>query len=76
MGEEKKKGRFIYVTVDEPEQPQRKFTFFTDVPSASIVEGSTGLSDVYLLSEPRVVQILRRHRISLINNVIRIKRGR
>jgi hypothetical protein len=51
MGEEKRKGRFIYVTVDEPDQPQHKFSFFTDVPSGSIVEGSTGMSGVYLLPE-------------------------
>lgn len=51
MGKQKKKGRFIYVTVDEPDQPQHKFTFFTDASSASIVEGSTGLSNIYLLPE-------------------------
>ena len=37
------------MTVDEPDQPQHKFTFFTDASSASIVEGSTGPSDIYLL---------------------------
>jgi hypothetical protein len=51
MGEEEKKGRFIYVTVDEPDQPQRKFSFFTDVGSGSIVKGSTGLSGFYLPPE-------------------------
>jgi hypothetical protein len=49
LGEEKKKGRFIYVTVDEPDQPQHKFTFFTDVSSASILTGATGPSNIYLL---------------------------
>jgi hypothetical protein len=51
LGEEKKKGRFIFVTLDEPEQPQRKITFFTDTTSGSIVEGSSNLSNVYLPPE-------------------------
>jgi len=46
--EEKKKARFIHVTIEEPEQPQQRFTFFTDVSSGSILGSSTQLSGVYV----------------------------
>ena len=48
MSEEEKKGRFIHVTVDEPEQPLRRFTFFTDASSGSILAESTAQSGVYV----------------------------
>jgi hypothetical protein len=48
MAEEEKKARFIHVTIDEPEQPEQRFTFFTDVSSESILASSTGLSGVYV----------------------------
>ncbi len=48
MNEDKKTGRFIYVTVDEPQQRTRNFTFFTDVSSGSILTESAALSGVYL----------------------------
>ena len=51
MGEEKKKGLFINVTVGRPEGPVKSYPFFTDVSSGGILEGSSGYSGFYVSPE-------------------------
>ena len=51
LGEEKKKGLFINVTVDRPEGLVKSYPFFTDVSSGGILEGSSGYSGFHVSSE-------------------------
>jgi hypothetical protein len=51
LGEEKKKGLFINVTVDRPEGPVKSYPFFTDVSSVGILQGSSGYSGFHVSPE-------------------------
>jgi hypothetical protein len=51
LGEEKKKGLFINVTVGRAEGPVKSYPFFTDVSSGGILEGSSGYSGFHVSPE-------------------------